>query len=118
SARRGPCRRALRSGASLPESGPGFGEAENLAVFMGNPFDVGAFSGPFPHQRIRSHLGNTAPRYFEREIQQIATPFFLPGTSRPEDGLAPHPLRKRALSYRSKKTNNPNPSPIGNGFGL
>ena len=35
-----------------------------------------------------------------------------------EVGFRSTPFRKWVLSYRSKKTNNPNPSPIGKRFGL
>ena len=44
--------------------------------------------------------------------------FFFRGPLGLEVGFCSGPFRKWVLSNRSKKTNNPNPSPIGNRFGL
>ena len=62
----------------------------------------------------RAHRGNGCDRPF----CVYGVCFFFRGPLGFEVGFRSTPFRKQVLSYRSKKTSNPNPSPIRNGFGL
>lgn len=62
----------------------------------------------------RAHRGNGCTR----PVCVYGVCFFFRGPLGLEVGLRSTPFRKRVLSNLSKKTKNPNPSPIGNRFGL
>lgn len=77
-----------------------------------NPLSCSSFLDDSLSAFTQNFLSGPICRHFYHKV------FFFRGPLGLEVGLRSTPFRKWVLSYRSKKTNNPNPSPIRNRFGL
>ena len=69
-------------------------------------------------QRVKAKRAGAPWKRLRPPFLRLGVCFFFREPLGFEVGFRSTPFRKWVLSYRSKKTNNPNPSPIGKRFGL